>query len=195
MTSVYSLSGWSFHLTKTGKAFAISPEEQDVLDLIKPPMKKKISHHELVQLISESKARKCINDIIRIKKNQLNDLVVARRDIEERVLIDFDIEEKKEQVKYYEKFLTTLSNRTNAMTETEIIYVKAIPMDQFIEFGRDGKANCPWHEDKTPSLHWYKKNNTVYCFGCEKGGDTIAVIRKLHGLSFIDAVKHGLHIT
>lgn len=34
---------------------------------------------------------------------------------------------------------------------------------------RDGKVSCPWHEDRTPSLHLYP-NGQWCCFGCRRGG-------------------------
>lgn len=37
--------------------------------------------------------------------------------------------------------------------------------------GRDGKINCPLHEDRTPSLHVYKTpEQGWYCYGCRTGG-------------------------
>ena len=29
---------------------------------------------------------------------------------------------------------------------------------------KNGRLNCPFHEDKTPSLQVYYKTGTVYCF-------------------------------
>jgi hypothetical protein len=34
---------------------------------------------------------------------------------------------------------------------------------------RDGKVNCPFHSDETPSLQLYK-DGTFYCYGCGAGG-------------------------
>ena len=50
-------------------------------------------------------------------------------------------------------------------------------------------ACCPFHDEKTGSFFVYP-NNTFYCFGCHVGGDSIAFITKLHGFSFIEAVKY-----
>jgi hypothetical protein len=36
---------------------------------------------------------------------------------------------------------------------------------------RSGKARCPFHEDRTPSLHVYEHpSRGWYCFGCGRGG-------------------------
>jgi CHC2-type zinc finger protein len=37
--------------------------------------------------------------------------------------------------------------------------------------GRDGKVRCPFHEDRTPSLHVYEDpQRGWFCFGCRRGG-------------------------
>jgi hypothetical protein len=37
--------------------------------------------------------------------------------------------------------------------------------------GRDGKVRCPFHKDRTPSLHVYEDpRRGWYCFGCGRGG-------------------------
>jgi len=37
--------------------------------------------------------------------------------------------------------------------------------------GRSGKTRCPFHEDRTPSLHVYEDpDRGWYCFGCGRGG-------------------------
>ena len=47
---------------------------------------------------------------------------------------------------------------------------------------RNHRLNCPWHNDKTPSLQIYPKTNTWTCFSsnCTAGsGDTIEMIQKM----------------
>jgi hypothetical protein len=40
-----------------------------------------------------------------------------------------------------------------------------------VPVGRDGKVRCPFHEDRTPSLHVYEEaQRGWYCFGCGRGG-------------------------
>ncbi len=40
-----------------------------------------------------------------------------------------------------------------------------------VRVGRDGKVRCPFHEDRTPSLHVYEDpQRGWYCFGCGRGG-------------------------
>lgn len=68
-----------------------------------------------------------------------------------------------------------------------IAQAKATPIPQIIEINRK-TGLCPWHEDKHPSLTYYPQNNTVWCFVCNRGGDSIDVASKLWGLSFKETV-------
>ena len=45
-----------------------------------------------------------------------------------------------------------------------------------IEVGRDNKALCPFHIEKTPSLSFDKRTNLFKCFGCVESGDTICKV-------------------
>jgi hypothetical protein len=49
--------------------------------------------------------------------------------------------------------------------------------------GRDGKVSCPFHEDRTPSLHVYARaEQGWYCFGCGRGGSIYDLAAELYGL-------------
>lgn len=65
---------------------------------------------------------------------------------------------------------------------------KAVPMHMLIEIKRN-KALCPWHNDKHPSLQYYPKSNTVYCFVCNRGGDSIDVGMAIWNLNFKETTQ------
>ena len=49
--------------------------------------------------------------------------------------------------------------------------------------GRDGKVSCPFHEDRTPSLHVYETPaGGWYCFGCGRGSSIYDLAADLWGL-------------
>lgn len=51
-------------------------------------------------------------------------------------------------------------------------------------------TNCPFHEDKRPSLAIHMEKGAFKCFSCgAKGGDVLAFHQQLHKMSFIDACK------
>ncbi|HWU02148.1 MAG TPA: DNA primase [Novosphingobium sp.] len=55
--------------------------------------------------------------------------------------------------------------------------------------GREFKACCPFHNEKTPSFTINDEKGFYHCFGCGAHGDVIRWMTDQRGLSFIDAVK------
>lgn len=55
--------------------------------------------------------------------------------------------------------------------------------------GREFKACCPFHNERTPSFHVNDEKGFYHCFGCSAHGDAIRFLTETSGLSFIDAVK------
>ncbi len=55
--------------------------------------------------------------------------------------------------------------------------------------GREWKACCPFHNEKTPSFTINDDKGFYHCFGCGAHGDAIRWMTDQQGLPFIDAVK------
>jgi DNA primase len=55
--------------------------------------------------------------------------------------------------------------------------------------GREHKACCPFHNEKTPSFTINDEKGFFHCFGCGAHGDAIRWMTDQRGLSFMDAVK------
>lgn len=55
--------------------------------------------------------------------------------------------------------------------------------------GANMKANCPFHNEKTPSLMISPERQTFKCFGCGEGGDIFTFIEKIEGVDFYNALK------
>lgn len=55
--------------------------------------------------------------------------------------------------------------------------------------GREWKACCPFHNEKTPSFYINDDKGFYHCFGCSAHGDAIRWLTDQQGLPFMDAVK------
>ncbi|MBU4343330.1 MAG: DNA primase [Candidatus Omnitrophica bacterium] len=61
-----------------------------------------------------------------------------------------------------------------------------IPLKQA---GRNFKASCPFHHEKTPSFVVSPDKQIYHCFGCNSGGNVFNFIKEYEKIDFIDAVK------
>lgn len=55
--------------------------------------------------------------------------------------------------------------------------------------GSQFKANCPFHNERTPSFSISPQRQSFHCFGCGESGGAIGFVMKYENLPFIDAVK------
>ena len=109
--------------------------------------------------------------------------------------------EKKLEIELYGKYRKKLKMFKNeikrlkgnvskkGLTELQIQNARNYPISNLVEFNRANKSKCVFHEDKNPSMHYYKDSNSVYCFSCHKSGDAIEVTRALCNLNFKEAVS------
>ncbi len=114
------------------------------------------------------------------------------------VLIDAPIQERMNQVAKIDDYLRKTQARksvaSGGITGEDIARAKNVPITDYLEFNRAWFANCLWHNEKSPSLHYHEGTNRVFCFGCGKKGDSIDVYMAQHNLQFISAVKQMLRL-
>ncbi len=60
---------------------------------------------------------------------------------------------------------------------------------QLKKAGREFKACCPFHDEKTPSFTVSPAKGFYHCFGCGAHGTAIGFLMEFEHMSFVDAVE------
>ena len=56
--------------------------------------------------------------------------------------------------------------------------------------GSNQKANCPFHQERTPSFYVFPDRQTWRCFGaCATGGDVFSFVMKAENLEFRETLE------
>jgi DNA primase len=55
--------------------------------------------------------------------------------------------------------------------------------------GRNFKALCPFHQEKTPSFVVFPDSQHYHCFGCGAGGDVFNFVMQMENLTFSEALR------
>lgn len=60
---------------------------------------------------------------------------------------------------------------------------------QLKKAGRNFKAPCPFHNEKTASFVVSPERQIYHCFGCQKGGDMFTFVQEYENVGFAEALK------
>lgn len=81
------------------------------------------------------------------------------------------------------QFLEELRTR---LTLSEVVSKRL----RLIRAGREYKAPCPFHNEKSPSFYVNDQKGFFHCFGCGAHGDIIGFVMRHDNLGFPEAVEH-----
>lgn len=60
---------------------------------------------------------------------------------------------------------------------------------RLVRAGREFKAPCPFHNEKTPSFYVNDQKGFFHCFGCGAHGDVVGFVMRHDNLGFVEAVE------
>lgn len=80
------------------------------------------------------------------------------------------------------QFLDEIRARTSLST----LIMRSVPLKRA---GREWKACCPFHDEKSGSFYVNDEKGFAHCFGCAKHVDAIGWLVEHDGMQFMDAVK------
>ena len=82
-----------------------------------------------------------------------------------------------------------MSTIEDVKTRLDIVETVGSYVPNLKRSGRTWKANCPFHNERTPSFIVDPSRGTWHCFGsCSTGGDVIEFVRRIEGLDFREAL-------
>lgn len=103
------------------------------------------------------------------------------------VYLKMMIEDSEDRIRKLRQYLKRLELSKD--TELDVARARETLITDLIEFNSGDFAKCLWHSERTGSMKYYRKTNTVHCFSCSQSHDSIDVVQKLYNLDFVNAVK------
>jgi hypothetical protein len=204
-TQVYNDDGSMTLVLNDGSTSTVSAEQMFTLEQIEreyvaPPA---LRPHELAELFPDAKKyltqkRKEINEELKallVDDQNIPTLYPLLKQEPEREFRQWSNEKQRERLlakrDYNDSilmFMGTKGKQKALEYQTALAKAKTYPIDQLVEVKHGSKALCVWHDEHNPSMHYYRKNNTVFCFSCNKGGDAIDVVRAMKNCSMVEAL-------
>lgn len=82
--------------------------------------------------------------------------------------------------------MTTPVDEIKSRLDVVDIVREYVPLKQA---GANFKANCPFHQESTPSFMVSRAKQIWHCFGCGLGGDMFTFLEQIEGVEFAEALR------
>lgn len=95
----------------------------------------------------------------------------------------------KARINELDRILVIMEVGRNEELESMVKRAKEYPITDIIKF-TGNKTKSIWNTaDSNPSMVYYSKENRVWCYSTQRGGDAIDVAMTVYGMDFIQAVR------
>lgn len=131
-------------------------------------------------------------DLIELLKTarEFKDMAEVQEDRMRRIALFQSVHFHDAYIKKHTKYIYK-SDKKQTHNADKVTRAKEYPITELIEFDGFKKTICPFHNEKTPSLVYYPKTNSCYCFGgCGRAYDSIDIYRHKHNCTFTEAVNY-----
>jgi hypothetical protein len=83
-------------------------------------------------------------------------------------------------------------NKVKKVLELDIVKVIGDEFGIVVPYKEPAMIKCqlPEHYDKYPSFAIYRKTNSFYCFGCQRGGNVVSFIKFFLRTNFVEAINY-----
>jgi len=99
------------------------------------------------------------------------------------------LEIEKKKLEHKLSYLNFDNTNTKKFTPEQIKMAEERDPEDFLDFNYAGFCICPFHEEKTPSMKYYKDTLKFHCYGCGWHGNMIDFIMQRDNINFVDAIK------
>lgn len=82
-----------------------------------------------------------------------------------------------------------ITNADEIISHADIVDVVARRVPGLTQRGKQFKALCPFHREKTPSFTVTPDKQIYHCFGCQRGGDAARFLTEFEGCTFPEALE------